>query len=235
MYGVTSLRRLIAIEPNGTERYRLDLPAKANGLALDASLGRLHVLYDYPAGLSTRDARTGSELTWTSLAEIAVAKNPIVCDDGRVACISDFGYVGIVNTSGELERHWRLDERIGGAEGALAPWGELVVVTFDKTGSGVSLFDPASGAPRGHFNAPDCRGAPAVDSTGTIYLDGGARCVVGYDLVKGSVKYSLDRPSFWREPDQPASQFALREDELAFIEVSKEGVILVRVGAAPPQ
>lgn len=231
VYGVTSLRRLIAIEPTGAKRFEQDLPAKITGLALDAARGRLHVLYENPAGLSTRDLATGREVSWASLAPIVVAHNTIVCDDGRVACVSAFGSVGIVNLAGELERTIKFAEKIGGAEGALTPWGELVVVSFDPTGAAVSIFDPGSGANRGHFNAPDCRGAPAVDAAGTIYLDGGAHCVMGYDLVTHQPKYSMDRPSYWREARQPVNQLALREGELAFIEVTREGVMFVRVGA----
>lgn len=232
VYAVTSFRRLLAIEPTGAIRFDQEVPSKVNALALDEKRELLHVLYSHPVGLSTRELTRGTELRWTSLAPLGAAHNAIVCDDGRVACVSPFREVGIVGPSGDLERTLPFAEKIGGAEGALTPWGELVVVSFDPTGSTVHLFDPASGARRGNFNAPDCRGAPAIDAAGTLYLDGGARAVVGWDLVQHSVRYTLDRPSYWREPDHPSSQLAIREDELAYIELSpKEGVILVRVGS----
>jgi hypothetical protein len=233
VYGFMSLKRLRAIEPDGKLRWEHRIDAKVNALALDHERQKLHVVYAHPAGLSTRDLETGRELAWVNLEENGgVASDAVVCDDGRVACICPFGYFAIVTPGGELQKPiHRFDEKIGGAFGALAPWGELVVVSFDPTGAAVGLFEPASGAKRAKFDAPDCRGAPAIDADGVLYLDGGARYVVGYDLKTHTKKYQVDRPSLWRAPNQPSSQFALREGELAFVEVTNEGVSLLRVGA----
>jgi hypothetical protein len=232
VFGVTALRRLIAIEPSGGLRFQHSVPAKVTSLALDFERGKLHLLYSHPVGLSTRDLATGNETAWVSLERISTADEAIVCDDGRVACISVWGWVAVVGPSGDLEHEFRFAEKIGGAYGGLTPWGELVVVSFD-VGARVSLFDPASGARRGGFEAPDCRGAPAIDSTGTVYLDGGARYVAGFDIISGQPRYHVDRPTLWRTPDQPMSQLALREGELAFVEIAPEGVVLIRVGSEP--
>ncbi len=234
VYGFTSFKRLRAIEPTGPVgscRWEHRIDARVNSLALDHERGRLHVLYEYPPRLSTRDLATGSEIGAVDLSEISVATEAIVCDDGRVACISPFGYLAIVAPGGELQAPiYRYAEKISGGWGGLAPWGELVVVSSDPRGATVTLFDPASGAGRASFDAPDCRGAPAIDADGVVYLDGGSRYVVGYDLKTHVKKFHVDRPSLWRAPDQPSSQFALRDGELAFLEVTNEGVSLLRVG-----
>jgi hypothetical protein len=240
IYAFTSFRRLRAIEPTGALRWEHRIDARVNSLALDHERRKLYVLYAHPAGLSTRDLESGRELGWVGLEEIAVASEAVVCDDGRVACISPFGYFAVVAPDGELQRPiYRYAEKISGGYGALAPSGELVVVSFDPRGATVMLFDPASGAKRdaerggsGALDLPECRGAPTIDAEGVLYLDGGSRYVVGYDLSRSHAKkYQVDRPSLWRAPDQPSSQFALREGELAFIEVTNDGVTLVRVGA----
>jgi len=232
VYGNTSLRKLIAIEPTGERRFEHAIDGKVNSLALDHERGRLHVLLAHPAGLSTHDLKTGERVSWVGLEKIIVASEAVVCDDGRVACISPLGYFAIVDDSGRLQDYRYTDaDTISGGYGALSPWGELIVVSFDPRGATVASFDITTGAKRTRFEAPDCRGAPAIDSQGTIYLDGGARYVMGYNLVTGQPCYHVDRASLWRAPDQPSSQFALREGEIAFIEVTSDGVTLLRVGA----
>ncbi len=230
VYGVTSFRKLIAVEPNGDRRFDHDLHARVEALALDEARGRFYLLFDDPVMLSTRDLATGKEMFAATLAQLPAAHEAIVCDDGRVACVSAFARVAIVGVSGEVERQISFAERVGGAHGALTPSGELVVVSSDETGAGVSHFDPASGANRGFFFARDCRGAPAVDKDGTIYLDGGGRYVMGFAIAGGAQVYKVERPTLWIAPEQPKSEFALREGEVDFIEVTKDGVTLIRVG-----
>jgi hypothetical protein len=233
IYGVTSPRKLIAFEPDGTRRYTLDLPAKVTSLALDAERGKLHLAYDQPAALSTRDLATGVETGFLELGQLVAVSEAIVCPDGRVVCLSPFGLIGIVNLEGKLEHETRCAERISGAFGALSPWGELVVVSFDPKGALVSLFDPATGGRRGSFEAPECAGIPAIDAEGTIYLDGGARGhAFGFDLVSGTVRYKLDRDTLWRSPEQGLfTTFSLAEGELLFVQLEKGGVTLLRAGA----
>ncbi|MBI3723322.1 hypothetical protein HY251_05120 [bacterium] len=98
----------------------------------------------------------------------------IVLPDGRVACISVHSHVGFVTPEGVVEFASRYGEKIGGSAGGLAPWGDLVVVSWDTRGALVTSFDLRTGKVKGSFEALECQGAPAIDMDGTIYLDGGA-------------------------------------------------------------
>ncbi|MBI3723963.1 hypothetical protein HY251_08435, partial [bacterium] len=67
IFGVTSLRKLLAIEPDGEVRFEHELPAQVLSLSLDAERERLYLAYKTPAFLSCRDAKTGEEQFGLSL------------------------------------------------------------------------------------------------------------------------------------------------------------------------
>jgi hypothetical protein len=232
VFGLVRSGKLIAVEPTGEARWIQELPARATSLALDAEHERLYVAYEAPSHLVALDTATGRELWSTNTEMIVVPSEVIVLGDGRVACVSPMGWVAIIAPDGGLQLEIRYAERIWDGIGAVAPWGELVIVSSDKKGAYVWLFDPGSKDPRGRFEAPECFGVPAIDSAGTIYFDGGARgYVLGFDLAGGAVRYKLDRPTFWQPPERPGSAIALGDGEVVFMDFAESGVALVRGGA----
>lgn len=226
--------KLVAVEPTGDVRWTRDVPATVTSLALDAARARLYVGYDHPAALAAFDPWTGDEL-WTRPLEPSYPPDEtIVLDDGRVACVTPFRTILVVTPAGDLEPPVTCSERIYGAHGALAPSGDLVVVNSDPKGAHVEVFDPTRGfAKKTSFEVTECLGVPALDREGTVYLDGGARgYILGFDIVSGAVRYRLDRPTLWQQPDRPGSAIAVGDGEVVFLDFSgSEGVGLVRAGA----